>query len=219
MTTPHTTHTLYYCYDAYCGWCYGNSKVIQQVAQQYGNKVHIEVLSGGMVRPATPTPISATAEYIRNAYPRVEEYTGVTFGTDYLWHINNPELSDWYPDSTKPAIAMCIFKEQYAYRQVEFAVDLQQALYGEGRDLCDNEAYRHILEKYELDVTTFYNKLASDVYKQQALQEFEMCTKLQVRGFPSMYLRATTGKYYEITNGYTSYDATVQRLTAVLAVH
>ena len=29
---------LYYCYDAYCGWCYGFSTVIKQIAADYKDK-------------------------------------------------------------------------------------------------------------------------------------------------------------------------------------
>ncbi|HSN61830.1 MAG TPA: hypothetical protein VLR49_12900, partial [Ferruginibacter sp.] len=102
---------LIYCYDAYCGWCYGFSPVIKQIAGEYKDLLEIDVLSGGMVLPEKPTHISATAGYIAAAYKNVEELTGIKFGSDYLWHINHPDDSDWYPHSEKPAIAMCIFKE------------------------------------------------------------------------------------------------------------
>ncbi|MFX5956882.1 hypothetical protein ABTF01_21030, partial [Acinetobacter baumannii] len=83
-------------------------------------------------------------------------------------HINNPELSDWYPNSEKPAIALCIFKEIYPDKQVQFAGDLQYALHFEGRDLTDNESYRHLLEKYSIQPEMFYEKLSSELYKEQA---------------------------------------------------
>lgn len=124
---------LIYCYDAYCGWCYGFSPVIKQIAEDYQSKLHTEVLSGGMVLPEEPVHISATAGYIQGAYKRVEELTGIQFGKDYLWHINNPDESDWFPSSEKPAIAMSIFKEMYPDRQVQFAADLQYGLHYEGR--------------------------------------------------------------------------------------
>ena len=50
---------LYYCYDAYCGWCYGFSKVMKQVAADYEDKFDIEVLSGGMIPADNPQPVSS----------------------------------------------------------------------------------------------------------------------------------------------------------------
>lgn len=90
--------TLFYCYDAYCGWCYGFCPVIKKIAENYPT-LQVEVLSGGMIMPEKAVPISATAHYILGAYKNVEELTGVEFGEDYLWHIKNPELSDWFPHS------------------------------------------------------------------------------------------------------------------------
>ena len=166
--------TLIYCYDAYCGWCYGFSPVISKIAEHYKHLMHCEVLSGGMILPPAPQHIGTIAGFIQKAYKTVEEATGIKFGSDFLWHINNPDESDWYPNSEKPAIAMCIFKEIYPEKQVEFAADLQYGLNYEGRDLTDNEAYRHLLEKYQIDEAEFYQKLKSEDYKTKAYEEFQL---------------------------------------------
>src|SRR5687767_14668497 len=89
--------TLIYCYDAYCGWCYGFSPVIRQIAAAYQGELPIEILSGGMIFEENPQHISAIAVYIQKAYKTVEATTGIQFGKDFLWHIFHPEDSDWYP--------------------------------------------------------------------------------------------------------------------------
>src|SRR5687767_3018628 len=76
--------TIYYCYDAYCGWCYGFSKVITQIAEEYKDQFFFEVLSGGMIMPEQPTHFASLAKYIQGAYTQVEELTGVKFGEDFL---------------------------------------------------------------------------------------------------------------------------------------
>ena len=207
---------LFYCYDAYCGWCYGFSPVMKQIAAEHPS-LQIEVLSGGMILSETPVHISATAGYIQKAYKTVEEYSGVLFGEDYLWHINNPDLSDWYPNSEKPAIALCIFKEMYPDRPVAFAADLQEALHKEGRDLTDDEAYRHLLEKYSIQPEQFYEKLKSDTYKEQAYYEFAMVKQLQVTGYPCVLLQIDETKFHLLARGYTPYKDLRERLQAVLA--
>ncbi|HEY0356495.1 MAG TPA: hypothetical protein VGC29_09840, partial [Flavisolibacter sp.] len=82
---------LYYCYDAYCGWCYGFSPVISRIAREYEGKLGFEVLSGGMIMPEQPVHFAPMAKYIQGAYKRVEELTGIKFGEDFLWHVNHPE--------------------------------------------------------------------------------------------------------------------------------
>ena len=207
---------LFYCYDAYCGWCYGFSDVMKQVDAQFSKYMPIEVLSGGMILPEKPVHIGATAAYIESAYRTVEEHTGVKFGDDYLWHINNPDDSDWYPNSEKPAIALCILKEYYPEKQVSFAADMQYALHFEGRDLTDNESYRHLVEKYGINEEAFFTKLESDEYKEKAYYEFALCKQLQVKGFPCVLLQTGESKFYLITSGYANFETINTRLMNVL---
>lgn len=208
---------LIYCYDAYCGWCYGFSKVITTIEKEFNNQFEFEVLSGGMILPEKPVHIEATAQYIKEAYKTVEEYSGVKFGDDYLWHINHPDLSDWFPNSEKSAIALCIFKEYYPERQIEFAADLQYALHFEGRDLTDDEAYRHLLEKYSIQPEAFYEKLKSDEYKQKAHYEFALCKQLQVTGYPCVLIQLSESKFYLLSIGYTSYDNIKARIENIFS--
>lgn len=207
---------IYYCYDAYCGWCYGFSTVIKKIAEEYQGYLSFEVLSGGMIPSENPRPIAATAVYINDAYKRVEEMTGIKFGEDYLWHIRNPEKSDWFPNSEKAAIALCIFKEIHPEQQVAFAADLQYALHFEGRDLTDDEAYRHLLEKYAISSDDFYSKMHSEVYKEKALYEFSLCKQLQVSGFPAVLMQVSDTKFYLVARGYTSYENVKARIDNIL---
>ena len=207
---------IYYCYDAYCGWCYGFSTVIKQIAEEYKDKLSFEVLSGGMIPAENPRPIAATADYINEAYHRVEELTGIKFGEDYLWHIRNPIESDWFPHSEKAAIALSIFKEIYPELQVQFAFDLQYALHYEGRDLTDDEAYRHLLEKYKIDAESFYIKLKSEEYKEKAHYEFSLCKQLQVTGFPAVLLQTGETKFYLVARGYATYEDVKARIENIL---
>lgn len=208
--------TLIYCYDAYCGWCYGFSPVIKKIATQYADQLEIEVLSGGMMVEENVAPIEKIGPYIQTAYKRVQELSGIKFGEDFLWHVNHPELSDWIMNSEKPAIALCIFKEYYPERQVEFASDLQYALNFEGRDLDDDEAYKHLLEKYSINEEAFYSKLKSEEYKEQAYYEFSLCKQLQVTGFPALLLQESDSKFHLLARGFTPYEDLKVRIDAVL---
>lgn len=208
--------TLIYCYDAYCGWCYGFSEVIRKINSEYKNKLEFEVLSGGMILPEEPVSIGATAKYIEESYKRVEEITGIKFGEDYLWHIEHPGASDWFPNSEKPAIALCVFKDYFPDQQVSFAADLQYALHFEGRDLTDDEAYRLLLEKYNIPDEEFYEKLQDKEYKERAHYEFALCKQLKVSGFPAVFLQLSESKFYMVAQGYTDYETLKERMVNVL---
>lgn len=208
---------LVYCYDAYCGWCYGFSKVMTRIAEEYKDKLEFEVFSGGMILPEQPPHFAPMAKYIQGAYKRVEELTGAKFGEDFLWHVFHPDETDWFPSSEMPAIALCIFKEYHPERAVEMAADLQHALNYEGRDLTDKEAYRHLLPKYNIPEEEFYAKLKSEEYKQKAYYEFALVKQLRVTGFPAVFIRAGELKFYQVAQGFTPYDTVKQRIENVLA--
>jgi putative protein-disulfide isomerase len=208
--------TLIYCYDALCGWCYGFSPVMQQIAVAYAQQLQIEVYSGGMITGSAVQPIEKMAPYIEGAYQNVEALTGVQFGSDYLWHIKNPQLSDWYPSSVKPAIALCVFKDYYPQQQLQFATDLQYALHYEGRDLSDDEAYRHLLDKYGINAEAFYSKLASAHYLAAAEEEFAICRQLQATAFPTVLLQTSDTRFHLLARGYTPFDTLHQRLDEIL---
>jgi putative protein-disulfide isomerase len=209
--------TVYYCYDAYCGWCYGFSKVIMQIAEEYKNVVAFDVLSGGMIFDENPQHIGAMAGYIQKAYKTVEETTGIKFGEDFLWHIFNSDESDWYPESTTPAVALCIFKEYHPDKSVFIAADLQYALNFEGRDLTDPEAYRHLVIKYNIPEEEFFQKLKSEEYLEKAYYEFALTKQLQVNGFPSVLIQVSDSKFYLLGRGYTDYETLKSRIDKVLS--
>jgi putative protein-disulfide isomerase len=189
---------------------------MEQVAKDFTDKAQFEVLSGGMILPETPKPISVMADYFLNNCKTVAELTGAEFGEDFLWHIKNPELSDWFPNSEKPAIALCVFKDYHPDRQVAFSADLQYALQYEGRDLCDNEAYRHLLEKYAIPADEFYTLLKDPAYKEKAYNEFNVCRQLQITGYPAVLLQVNESKYMMLSSGYTTYDVLRESLLNAL---
>ncbi|MGZ3847720.1 MAG: DsbA family protein [Flavisolibacter sp.] len=207
---------LYYCFDAYCGWCFGFSRVMTRLEKDYRGRLRFEVLSGGMILPEQPRHFAPMAKFIQTAYKRVEELTGVRFGEDYLWHVFHPEETDWYPDSTLPAIALCIFKEYHPEKAIEMAADIQYALHVEGRDLTDKEAYRHLVERYGIPEKEFYAKLASEEYREKAHYEFALVKQLQVTGYPAVLVQVSDARFYLLASGYTDYDTLRQRLEKVL---
>ena len=208
---------LIYCYDAYCGWCYGFSPIIKKIAEEYSFQLDVEVLSGGMMIGENKMPIEKIGPYIQGAYKRVEEVTGIKFGDDFLWHTANPDKSDWVMNSEKPAIALCILKEIYPERQLEFAGDLQYALNYEGRDLDDDEAYKHLLEKYTISENDFYTKLKSDEYKEKAYYEFALCKQLNVDSYPQVLIQLHSNKFYLITKSFSTYEEVKKGIEKALA--
>ena len=169
-----------------------------------------------MIMPEEPTQFGPLAKYIQGAYKQVENLTRIKFGEDFLWHVFHPDETDWFPDSTKAAIALCIIKEYHPDKAVFIASDLQYALNYEGRDLTDDEAYRHLVEKYSIPADSFYEKLKSEEYREKAYYEFALVKQLQVNGYPTVLLQVSDSKFYLICRGFTPYETLKARIGKVL---
>ncbi len=207
---------LIYCYDAYCSWCYGFGSVMKKIEEKYINSLNVEVLSGGMILPDTPQHISVFADVIKAGYQKVEEYSHQKFGEDYLWHINNPQESDWFPNSLKPAIALAIIKNHAPEKSLEFAADLQYSLFFEGRDLTDDEAYRHLLSKYKIEPEEFYKNLKDKKIEDQARYDFALVKQLQVESYPTLLLQESESKFYLLAKGFTDLEQLDNRIKNTL---
>jgi putative protein-disulfide isomerase len=190
--------------------------VIKELWVRNRNRFEFETLSGGMIPVESTKHISSIAGFIQGAYKNVEQLTGVEFGQDYLWHIFNPDQSDWFPCSEMPAIAMTVFREYHPDRTIEFACDLQYALHFEGRDLTDREAYRHLTEKYEIPIEEFFEKLKIEKYKEAAYYDFTLVQQLKVNGFPTLFIQISDSKLYMIGRGFTDLETLEERISNVL---
>jgi putative protein-disulfide isomerase len=184
--------------------------------ENYKDSLAFDVLSGGMILGDKPAHIESIAGYILKEYRNVEELTGIRFGEDYLWHIQNPDRSDWYPDSLKAAVSLCVFKKYFPERAVEWAADLQYALHFEGRDLTDDEAYRHLTEKYDLPSGQFYELLHSAEYLDQAMYDFQLVKQLKVTGFPCVLMQVSDTKFFMLARGFTPYETLEANVLKVL---
>ena len=207
--------TLVYIYDALCGWCYGFSPVMKRLQEKYGDRLHFDVLSGGMVMGSRVGPIGQVAPYIAWAYKQVEERTGVTFGEGFLKGVLEPGTAIF--SSEKPGIALTVFKAERPDEAVSFAHDLQRAVYFEGLDLQADPTYAALVQPYGLEGTAFVEKLNDFRFKQKTYAEFQAVSKLGVTGLPTVLL-LTPEKKYVLSRGYAPFEELDGRLRQVLGV-
>ncbi len=203
---------IYYAYDALCGWCYGFSPVIKKVFEQYRSQINFEVLSGGMITGERVGEIKKMAPYILNAYKRVEELSGVTFGEGFLDVIK--EGSTVF-SSEKPGIAMTIFKEYQPENSILFAHDLQYALNYYGYDLNKIDSYLPLIEKYGFNKNEFLIKMNSEKYKTKTYAEFKLVSEMGISGFPTTFIKKDE-KYFVLARGFQNFEIIDENIIKIL---
>jgi putative protein-disulfide isomerase len=197
--TAATTRLLYF-FDPLCGWCYGFSPIIRDIAANE-DTISVEIVCGGMITGEREGPIGKEfADYILGAIPRVQAMTGVTFGDAYKERIRD---GSYYNSSLKPSIAMMVAKELMPDKAVFFAADMQKAFYAEGKDVNSDAFYTDMAKGYGLDPQGFLSKMNDPAYKAKAEAEFERTSQFGVSGFPCV-VTEWNGQYYMVSSGFAT---------------
>ncbi len=195
---------IIYVYDALCGWCYGFSPVMSQFQEKYKNTMNFEVISGGMITDSRIGPIGEVASYINSAYKTVENTTGVKFGNAFLTKTLKNGTAIF--TSVPPAIALSVFKREGQQKNhIQFAAELQKAIYYDGIEPNDLQAYGQVASTFGLDAEVFVEKMKEPIYQNYAEEDFRKSVALGVNGFPSVFIEEN-GMYTQIARGYVSWN-------------
>lgn len=208
---------LIFCFDAYCCWSYSFQTHLHNLMEEFRDELQVDVLSAGLILPKSPVPIAATADYFNTLVSEVSQKTNAYFSQDFLWHIQHPNESDWFPDSSKPAMALAFVKEWNYELALPFAADMQLALFAEGRDLTDDEAYRHLVEKYKIPEDSFFAALHDVQYKDKAQEDFDIVSQFNFSSLPVLIAALGMDKYFVLTYGYIDFAELKSRFLSLRA--
>lgn len=191
---------LIYFYDALCGWCFGFSPVIQKIYQDNKDKYDFQIISGGMMTGERVGSINQIAPYIKTAYKRVEELSGVKFGEKYL----NETLAEGTSvlNSLRPAIALSIVKALKPEQAFECAKLLHETIYVDGLGVDTDEFYSALAEKIFFDKEEFLKLMAFEEYLKLAEEDFMITKDFGINGFPTLVAEKNE-KFYLVSNGFT----------------
>jgi putative protein-disulfide isomerase len=204
---------LLYIYDAYCGWCYGMSTVVQRVEQEFAGRLTIGVLSGGMLTKEEAGPIGDDWAERVSYLQQVAQITGAEFGEAYR---QLGQEGSYLQDSEPPARALHVFRQLDPQgRAVEFAHDIQQALFVHGQNLNDVATYEALIQAYGLNTDEFRRQFFLPTTATTVQQEFAAVNRIGVQGFPTSILRVGA-QGYVLSRGYQPYEAFVQGLEQAL---
>jgi putative protein-disulfide isomerase len=194
--------TFLYVMDPLCGWCYGFSPVVMQLYERYKDVIGFRVVPGGMATGARVEPVSKMADYILQAYKRVEETTGVKFGAPYLDRLREGSTIS---NSEPPCRALHLFSTLHPDKAVEYTHQLQRAIYLDGYDWNDGETYAHLARLFGLDGKEFVRRWDSEEARYGVQQEFQWVQAAGISGFPCVVVEKRE-QYYLAAQGYRPMD-------------
>lgn len=204
MNQPH----LVYFADPMCSWCYGFAPVIEAIRAEFGHRLPIRLILGGL-RPGTTTPMDDVAKTRTRAHwDHVKEASGQVF--DYAFFERDGFVYD-----TEPACRAVVWvRRQSSEAALDLLDQLHHAFYGGNRDITDPAVLADIVSKTGFDPAAFEANFTDAELVKETERDFQICQQTGVTGFPTLIAgKGGDSDYRLLTAGFQ----VKQRILPVLA--
>lgn len=192
--------TLWYIADPMCSWCWGFSPVIEEIRNECGTLVKVELLLGGL-RPGTKEPMpSSQREEILRHWHSVQRATGQPFQFEGA-------MPEGFIYDTEPASRAVLAVSRIAPDLTfPFLKTVQTAFYVEQQNVTSPGVLAQLATNVGLDAQSFSQVFESDAVKKLMLAQFHKARLWGVHGFPAV-IGQSGADYTLLTNGYCSLEA------------
>lgn len=200
---------LIYFADPMCSWCWGFSKVIQNLQEEVSFKLPIRLIMGGLYAGATKPLDHAGKESIREHWQHVAELTGAEFDYDFFDR-------EQFIYNTEPACRAIVLVQQHAPAStLAFLRHLQNAFYNLNCDITDRVVLFEEAEKFGFAPKIFASQFDDEKMISETRNHFSITRQVDVTSFPTLFAIDDAGQD-TITSGYQPYGKIHSRITAWL---
>lgn len=211
LTRPAERPEIRYFFDPLCGWCFGFSPVILRLYEELQDRYDFVAHPGGMVTGERAGPMAPEkAAYIKNAFPRVEQTTGVRFGAAYRAALEGGRVQDSEPPSQ--AVTALARLDGDPGRTVPFAHALLQAIFVDGADPNDPATLAALAQPFGYDDSTFLKSLSDPDTAGFTQAGFTAASQIGITGFPTLVLRQGQ-RGTILAQGFAPYETIIERLS------
>ena len=192
---------LIYVHDPMCSWCFGFSKVYQQLTEQLPENIEFIRLLGGLAPDTDEIMPESTRQMVQQNWQRIEQLIpGVEFNYGF-WVKCQPRRA------TYPACrAVIAAREQGDEFDVSMTRQIQQAYYRQARNPSDNETLIELAGEIGLDQGRFSEQLVADQTQQRLLDEIATARSIGISGFPGLVFQ-NNDRLESVLVNYTDVDA------------
>jgi putative protein-disulfide isomerase len=197
MTMEHDEKPiLLYFADPMCSWCWGFAPVIRQLRENHP-QLPIQMFMGGL-QPGNRIPMSADGKReIRQHWEHVREASGQPFNWDFF------EREDFIYDTEPASRAVVTAFRLDPQRALAFLETLQQALYGDNRDVTNADTLVSLAVESGWSADAFRELLDDSETVRLTQLGFAYARHLRVSGFPTL-IGQHAGTHTVLTRGYQS---------------
>ncbi len=190
---------IIYGFDPLCGWCYGFVPAMRLLRKTLPN-LDIELALGGMVAGTRIGPYAEMRAYIESASQRLFMVTGRKPSEKF--HANILCNKKILASSIEPSIAIKAVRDREPIKTLDFAHDVIEAHFQEGRDLNDQNLYLELAKKNQIDLDLQLVSAPAQIKDIEA--EFKRSASFGINSFPTVLIGHSSSKKMEKLQ--TQYD-------------
>jgi putative protein-disulfide isomerase len=189
-------HLIYFA-DPMCSWCWGFAPVIAGIRQQFGARLPIRLVLGGL-RPGTTEPLDEKRkDSLRTHWHHVHEASGQPFSQAFF-------ARDGFVYDTDPACRAVVVARRHGMDlALAMLHRLQAAFYAENRDITQAAELAAIAVELGLERATFESAFATDEIRAETWQDYATSQRTGVTGFPTLIAGSGRDQAYAlVTQGF-----------------
>lgn len=189
-------HLVYFA-DPMCSWCWGFSPVIEAIRSEYGGRLPVRLIAGGL-RPGTTKPMDEAAKAeIRNHWNHVHEASGQPFEFGFF------DREGFVYDTEPASRAVILARRRSMDDALDMLAALHRAFYAGNEDVTDPVVLAGIAVRHGFDAEAFREGLADEGLRAETRQDFAISQKSGVTGFPTLIAgTGADGDYALVTQGF-----------------
>ena len=181
-----------YGYDTLCGWCYGFIPAVRLLTERYPSLL-IKVVAGGLFTGPGARPYATLVEHIRSKEGHLEQVTG--YRPSDAFHEMITSSDEVIADSAIPTHAIIQMESLAPERVLEFAHLLQEAHFGDGKDLNKPEVYDDICKQHALPFLNTQEILQATATDPKVATHFQKAIDIGIRSYPSIILQDSEERF------------------------
>lgn len=201
---------LWYVADPMCSWCWGFAPVVDAIKEQFGERVKLALLLGGL-RPYTRDPMPpAQREEILHHWHQVHARSGQPFAFEGA-------MPPGFVYDTEPASrAVVAMAEIDPSKTFAMFKSIQRAFYAEQKDVTQAVVLAGLASGLEVSPESFLPVFQSAAAAERTRGHFQRAQQLGVRGFPALILQRPAG-YNLLAAGWQPFEELQPKIEGTLA--
>ncbi len=197
--------------DPMCSWCWGFTPVMTAIRGDYGDRVGLRLVMGGLRPGPHAAPLDATLEaHLRHTWEEVQRRTGQPFSWKLL-HRN-----DFIYDTEPASRAVIAVRRMAPEREYDYYQAVQQAFYARNDDVTRPQTLAALAFALDLDAGAFLRAYHDDHTARATAADYAYARELGVQGFPTLLLRLGEGLHV-LSQGYQTYGQLEPLLATLLS--